>query len=101
MGDLRMGTIVDGVFDPGESEVLDSLLQAAVPMCQREETDVVFCSASLRDIGQGLRRHAFVRMPGTLNAAFRDRPVRSVRNPHSTPGTLCAAIPTLMRTAEI
>jgi len=68
-----MGTIVDGVFDPGESEVLDSLLQAAVPMCQREETDVVFCSASLRDIGQGLRRHAFVRMPGTLNAAFRDR----------------------------
>jgi len=73
MGDIRMGTIVDCVFDPDEPEVLDSLLQSAVALCRCEDIDVVFCSASLRKIGRRLRRHAFVRMPGTLNAAFHDR----------------------------
>lgn len=73
MGDLRMGTIVDCVFDPDEPEVLDSLLQSAVTKCRRENIDVVFCSASLGKIGQRLRRHAFIPMPGTLNVAFHDR----------------------------
>jgi hypothetical protein len=73
MGDIRMGTIVDSVFDPDEPEVLDSLLQSAVALCRREGIDVVFCSASLREIGRRLRYHAFVPMPGTLNVAFHDR----------------------------
>jgi hypothetical protein len=73
MGDIRMGTLVDCVFDPDEPEVLDSLLQSAVVLCRHEGIDVVFCSASLHEIGRHLRRHAFVRMPGTLNAAFHDR----------------------------
>jgi len=73
MGDIRMGTIVDCVVDPDEPEVLDSLLRSAVALCRREQIDVVFCSASLREIGRGLRRHAFVPIPGTLNAAFHDR----------------------------
>jgi hypothetical protein len=73
MGDIRMGTLVDCVFDPDEPGVLDSLLGSAVALCRREGIDVVFCSASLREIGRHLRRHAFVRMPGTLNAAFYDQ----------------------------
>ena len=73
MGDIRMGTLVDCMFDPDEPGVLDLLLRSAVALCRREGVDVVFCSASLRDIRRHLRRHAFVRMPGTLNAAFHDR----------------------------
>jgi len=73
MGDIRMGTIVDCVFDPEAPEVLDSLLQSAVALCRREGVDVVFCTASLRELGRGLRRHAFISTPGTLNAAFYDR----------------------------
>jgi hypothetical protein len=72
MGDVCMGTVVDCVFDPGRPEVLDLLLSAAVALCRREGADVVFCTASLREIGRGLRRHAFVPTPGTLNAAFHD-----------------------------
>jgi Acetyltransferase (GNAT) domain len=73
MGDLRMGTLVDCVFDPDEPKVLDRLLQAAVGLCRRERADVVFCTASLAALGRRLRRHAFVAMPGTLHAAFHDR----------------------------
>lgn len=73
MGDLRMGTLVDCVFDPDEPEVLDSLLQASVALCRRERADVVFCTASLGALGRRLQRHAFVAMPGTLHAAFHDR----------------------------
>jgi hypothetical protein len=73
MGDIRMGTLVDCVFDPDELAVLDLLLRSAVALCRRERIDVVFCSASFRQMGRCLRRHAFVELPGTLNAAFHDR----------------------------
>jgi hypothetical protein len=73
MGDIRMGTIVDCVFDPDEPDVLDGLLRSTVALCRREQVDVVFCTASLRMLGRHLRRHAFVAMRGTLNAAVHDR----------------------------
>ncbi len=73
MGDIRMGTLVDCVFDPDQPAVLDALLQAAIARCRREGVDLVFCSASLHVMGARLRRHAFIAMPGTLNAAFHDR----------------------------
>jgi hypothetical protein len=73
MGDIRMGTLVDCVFDPDQPKILDALLRAAVRMCRHERIDVVFCAASLGALGQRLRRHAFVAIPGTLNAAFYDR----------------------------
>jgi hypothetical protein len=73
MGDIRMGTLVDCVFDPDQPAILDALLRAAVHTCRRERIDVMFCAASLRALGQRLRRHAFVAIAGTLNAAFHDR----------------------------
>jgi hypothetical protein len=73
MGQIRMGTIVDCVFDPDEPAVLDTLLHAAVVRCQREGADVVFCSTSLRTMRERLFRHAFLSMRGTLNVAFHDR----------------------------
>lgn len=81
MGDIRMGTLVDCVFDPDEPAVLDALLRAAVARCRREQIDVVFCTASLRALGRRLRRHGFVAMPGTLNAAFHDRTGALADNP--------------------
>jgi len=80
MGNIRMGTLVDCVFDPERPEVLDLLLSAAVALCRREVADVIFCSASLPEIGRGLRRHAFIRTPGTLNVAFHDRNKRINEN---------------------
>jgi hypothetical protein len=73
MGDIRMGTLVDCVFDPDQPAVLDALLGSAITVCRRERVDVVFCAASLRALRARLGRHAFVEMPGTLNAAFHDR----------------------------
>ena len=81
MGGIRMGTIVDCVFDPDEPAVLDTLLGSTVARCRREAVDVVFCSASLRALGRRLRRHGFVAMRGTLNAAFHDRTGSLADNP--------------------
>jgi hypothetical protein len=61
------------VFDPDEPAVLDALLKAAVACCRREGVHVVFCAASLRALGRGLQRYAFVAVPGTLHAAYHDR----------------------------
>jgi hypothetical protein len=73
MGDIRMGTIVDCVFDPDTPRVLDALLHAAVSVCRRERLDVIFCSASLRQVRRHLTRHGFLPIPGTLHAAVYDR----------------------------
>jgi len=81
MGDIRMGTLVDCVFDPDQPAVLDALLEAAVARCRHERVDVVFCAASLRALGRRLRRHGFIAMPGTLNAAFHDRTGALAANP--------------------
>ena len=81
MGNIHMGTLVDCVFDPEEPTVLDALLQAVVARCRREQIDVVFCTASLRALGQRLRRHGFIPMAGTLNAAFHDRTGALADNP--------------------
>jgi hypothetical protein len=73
MGDIRMATIVDCVTDPEEPTVLDTLLTSAVGLARQERADVLLCTASLRALGERLRRHGFVEMAGTLNAAFHDR----------------------------
>jgi hypothetical protein len=73
MGDLRMGTIVDCVFDPDDSGVLDLLVRSAVDLCRREKMDVVFCSASHREMRRHLRWNRFIGMRGTLNVAYHDR----------------------------
>jgi hypothetical protein len=81
MGDIRMGTLVDCVADPDEPAVLDALLTSAVAVCRSERADVLFCTASLRALGDRLRRHGFVAMAGTLNAAYHDRTGALADNP--------------------
>ena len=73
MGGIRMGTIVDCVFDPDDPGVLDLLVRSAVELCRREKMDVVFCSASHREMRRHLRWNGFIGMRGTLNVAYHDR----------------------------
>ena len=73
MGDLRMGTIVDCVADPDDAGVVNWLLRSGVELCRREQMDVVFCSASHREIRRHLRWNGFLGMRGTLHVAFHDR----------------------------
>lgn len=73
MGDIRMGTIVDCVFDPDDPGVLDSLVSAAVDLCRSEGMDVVFCTASHREMRRQVRRNGFIGMRGTLHVAYHDR----------------------------
>ena len=73
MGDLRMGTIVDCVADPDDAGVVSGLLRSAVELCRREQIDVVFCSASHREIRRHLRWNGFLGMRGTLHVAVHDR----------------------------
>jgi len=73
MGDLRMGTIVDCVFDPDDPGVVHALLNASVELCRRESMDVVFCSASHRRLRRHLLGNGFLPMRGTLHVAYHDR----------------------------
>ena len=73
MGDIRMGTIVDCVVDPDDAGVVNWLLRSAVELCRREQMDVVFCSASHREIRRYLRWNGFLGMRGTLHVAVHDR----------------------------
>jgi hypothetical protein len=73
MGDLRMGTLVDCVFDPDDSGVVDLLVRSTVELCRRERMDVVFCSASHRAMRRHLRWNGFLGIRGTLHVAYHDR----------------------------
>jgi len=73
MGDLKLGTIVDGLFDPASPEVMQSLLTAAMGLFRREGAQAVLCTASHDAVIRALRAHGFLAIPGSLNFALHDR----------------------------
>ena len=73
MGWLRMGTILDCLFDPNNPQALQALLSASIQRLAREEVDLIFCTASHRTVQELLVRNAFLKMPGNLNLAYYDR----------------------------
>ena len=73
MGWLRMGTILDCLFDPNNPQALQALLSASIQRLAREEVDLIFCTASHRTVQELLVRNAFLKMPGNLNFAYYDR----------------------------
>ena len=73
MGNTRLGTIVDCLFDPSSRGVLQLLIDAAADVCRRERVDALFCTASHAAVGGVLLENGFVRIPGTLNFAIHDR----------------------------
>ncbi len=73
MGNMRVGTIVDCLFDPTSPTVLQSLLEAAVRLFEQEEVHAVLCTASHAAVRQLLRANGFLAIPGNLNFAIHNR----------------------------
>jgi hypothetical protein len=73
MGNSRVGTILDCLFDPDDSKPLQSLLASSVRLLRRERADAIFCTASHFQVQKLLRRNGFIKVPGNLNFAYHDR----------------------------
>jgi len=73
MGNMKVGTIVDCLYDPRQSSVLQGLLAEAFQWFRQEGTHVVLCTASLKAIRQVLARNGFFKIPGNLNFAYHIR----------------------------
>jgi hypothetical protein len=70
MGNAKVGTIVDCLFDPRNGRPLQSMVAGAIDVFKAEGVDVIFCTASHRLLRMVLRRNAFFEVPGTLNFAY-------------------------------
>ena len=73
MGDMKVGTIVDCLFDPDAPAVPQALLDAALKMCAREGMHAVLCTASHAALRRLLRANGFLAIPGNLNVAYHNR----------------------------
>lgn len=73
MGDTRIGTVVDCLFNPEDGgEDLQALIAAAIRLCRQERVDAMLCTASHPVVHRVLRQNGFVRVPGSLNFAYWD-----------------------------
>jgi len=73
MGNTRMGTIIDCLFDPGDLRVLQALVAAAIKLFKRERVDIIFGTASHSQVQKLLSLNGFIKVPGNLNFAYHDR----------------------------
>jgi len=73
MGNMKLGTIVDCLYDPREPSVLHGLVAHVAQWARQEGVDALLCTASRKSIGQGLLRNGFFTIPGNLNFAYHSR----------------------------
>ena len=73
MGNLRVGTIVDCLYDPSHPQIFQALLTASIERLKSERADAILCTASHTQIQQLLKRSGFFKLPATLNFAYHDR----------------------------
>ena len=73
MGNMRVGTIVDCLFDPMDARTLQSLLAGAAQLCRKEKVAAIFCTASFGPLQRLLSLNGFIRIPGNLNFACHDK----------------------------
>jgi hypothetical protein len=73
MGDMKLGTIVDCLYDPRESSVLHGLIAHVVQWARQEKVDALLCTASLKSLGQELLRNGFLKIRGNLHFAYHSR----------------------------
>jgi hypothetical protein len=73
MGNMKVGTIVDCLFNPTTPAVLQSLLEAALRLFKEVDVHAVLCSASHAVVRQLLRANGFLPIPGNLNFALHNR----------------------------
>ena len=70
MGNMKLGTIVDCLYDSREPFVLHGLIAHVAQWARQERVDALLCTASLKSLRQGLLRDGFFRIPGNLNFAY-------------------------------
>lgn len=73
MGNMKVGTIVDCLFDPEAPAAFQPLLDAALKMCARDGVHAVLCTASHAAVRRLLRANGFLAIPGNLNFAYHNR----------------------------
>jgi hypothetical protein len=73
MGSMRVGTIVDCLFDPADVRGLQSLLAAVIRLCKEDANDAIFCTASFAPLQRVLKANGFIPIPGNLNFAYFDK----------------------------
>jgi hypothetical protein len=73
MGNMKVGTIVDCLFDPAAPAVFQALLDRALKLCAREGVHAVLCTASHAAVRRLLRGNGFLAIPGNLNFAYHNR----------------------------
>lgn len=69
---LRVATLADIVFHPGQRSVGMALLGGVERLAHRLRADAVLASASAAPLAQLLRRQCYLRLPGTVHLLFRD-----------------------------
>ena len=73
MGNLRIATILDCLFDPDDHVTLAKLVQTTVAIAQEQGAHAVVCTASHSAVQACLRNNRFFALPGTLHLAYFDR----------------------------
>jgi hypothetical protein len=73
MGNMKVGTIVDCLFDPTAPAVFQALLDSVLKICDRESVHAVLCTASHAAVRRLLRANGFFAIPGNLNFAYHNR----------------------------
>ena len=73
MGNMKVGTIVDCLFDPAVPAAFQALLGGVLRMCTREGVHAVLCTASHTAVRQLMLRNGFFAIPGNLNFAYHNR----------------------------
>ena len=72
VGCMKVGTVVDCLFDPDKTGALQSLFGAVIRLCAQETVDAVFCTASFPPLQRILSLNGFIKTPGNLNFAYLD-----------------------------
>jgi hypothetical protein len=70
MGNARVGTLVDCLFNPEDFSGLQLLFFEAKKTFKNEKVDAIFCTASFLPLRNFLMKNGFIKVPGNLNFAF-------------------------------
>ena len=73
MGNARVGTIIDCLFNPQDIWAMYELLKEVRRVCVEDRVDAIFCTASHPALQRLLRSQAFFEIPGSLRFAYYDR----------------------------
>lgn len=78
MGNMKIGTIVDCLFHPGDPSTLQSMVEAACRVFRQEGIHAMFCTASHAAVRKALVARGFLKIPGNLNFACHAKAVPSL-----------------------